>query len=132
MDANTDAPARPDSMPGLLRLLLVIEALGLVGVTILLSMEASRPGVDETATRFAAAGAFILAILAASASRGVRRRRGWGWTLAALIQVLIAVATGIAILVGAWQPALLIGFAAPAFVMLVLSTASVREALGQS
>jgi hypothetical protein len=132
MDPTTDPAARPESMPGFLRFLLILEALGLLGVTIVLSMQASQPGVDETTIRFAAAGAFVLAILAASASRGVRRRRGWGWTLAALIQVLIAVGTAIAILVGEWQPALLIGFVAPAFVMLVLSSASVREALGQA
>jgi hypothetical protein len=132
MDAAPDTVTRSDSMPGFLRLLLLLEALGLLGVTIVLSMVAGQSGADETTIRFAAAGAFVLAILAASASRGVRRRRGWGWTLAAIIQVLIAVGTGVAILVGEWQPALLVGFAAPAFVMLVLSTASVREALGQA
>ena len=40
-------------------------------------------------------------------------------------------AQGIAILVATWHPIYLVGFALAAVVMLVLSTASVRRALGQ-
>lgn len=121
-----------DPMLGLLRLLLLLEAAGLLGVTIALSMVATQPGVDEVPIRFAAGGAIVLAILALFASRGVRRRRPGGWTLAAIIQVLVAVGTGIAVLTSEWQPAFIAGFATPALVMVVLSTASVREALGQA
>lgn len=125
---------------GLLRALLLGEAaIGLV-LAIMLSMLASATRdslggdaglVAEQNLRFAAGFAFLFAILAAVASRGARRRRGWSWTLAALLQLLAAIATGVAILVATWHPAYLVGFALPALVMVVLSTASVRRALGQ-
>ena len=82
--------------------------------------------------RFAAGGALLLGILAAIASRGARRRRSWAWTLAAILQVIIAVATGIAVLTVEWHPIYLVAFGAAAVVMLVLSTTSVRRALGQA
>jgi hypothetical protein len=125
---------------GILRALLLGEAaIGLL-LAILLSMLAAAMrdslGGDaglaaEQNLRFAAGFAFLFAILAAVASRGARRRRGWSWTLAALLQLLAAIATGVAILVAAWHPAFLLGFALPTLVMVVLSTASVRRALGQ-
>lgn len=118
---------------GALRALLLGEAaLGLV-LAIGLSMLAARLGdpVDEQNIRFAAGGAFLLAILAAVASRGARKRRAWSWTLSAVIQLIIAVATGIAILTLDWHPAYLLAFALAAVVMLVLSFGSVRRALGQ-
>jgi hypothetical protein len=125
---------------GVLRALLLGEAaIGLV-LAIMLSMLAvamrdSIGGdaglVAEQNLRFAAGFAFLFAILAAVASRAARRRRGWSWTLAALLQLLAAIATGVAILIAPWHPAYLIGFALPALVMVVLSTASVRRALGQ-
>lgn len=117
-------------MIGVLRGLLLLEAAGLLAVTIYLSMIAAD-SADETSVRFAAGGCFILAILAAWASRGVRRRRNWGWTLAAILQVIIAIGTGAAILVAEWHPLLAIGFALPTLVMLVLSTSEVRRELGQ-
>ena len=126
-----------DSTLGLLRGLLLLEAAGLLVATIFLSLLAGGmedlrgPGSGETAIRFAAGGTFLAAILAAVASRGVRRHKGWGWTLGALMQVVVAIGTGIAILVAEWHPALLAGFAVPTIVMLVLSTGSVRRALGQ-
>ena len=85
----------------------------------------------EETLRFAAGGAFLFAIFAAIASRGARRRRGWAWTLAAILQVVLAIGTGVAIMAAEWQNVFLIGFGAAAIVMLVLSTTSVRRALGQ-
>jgi peptidoglycan/LPS O-acetylase OafA/YrhL len=118
---------------GVLRALLLGEAvLGLV-MAIGLSMLAS--GLDdrsaEQTLRFAAGFSFLFAILAAVASRGARRRRAWAWTLAAFLQLVLAVGTGITILVATWHPGYLVGFALAAVVMLVLSTPSVRRALGQ-
>ena len=136
MHASSTA-ARSDSTLFILRGLLLLEAAGLLAATIFLSLLAGGtedlrgPGSGETAIRFAAGGAFLAAILAAVASRGVRRRKGWGWTLAALLQVIVAIGTGIAILVADWHPLFLIGFALPTLVMLVLSTSAVRRALGQ-
>ena len=119
-------------MVGVLRALLLGEAaLGLL-VAILLSMVAGQTGGDsEDTLRFVAGGAFLFAIGAAIASRGARRRRSSAWTLAALLQLVLAIGTGIAVLVVTWHPAYLAGFALAAVVMLVLSTASVRRALGQ-
>jgi hypothetical protein len=127
-------------MIGLLRALLLAEAVGTLVLTILLSMGAAAqrdllggdPGrVAEESLRFAAAGAFLFSIFAAIASRGARRRRPWAWTLAAILQVIMAVGTGVAVMIAEWHPIFLIGFAFAAVVMLVLSTGSVRRALGQ-
>ncbi|CAN5288887.1 hypothetical protein BH23CHL9_BH23CHL9_06130 [soil metagenome] len=127
-------------MVGMLRALLLAEAVLGLGLAIFLSMLAAGMrdfvGGDaglaaEETIRFAAGGAFVFAIFAAVASRGARRRRGWAWTLAALLQVVAAIGTGVAIMTATWHPALLIGFGAAAAVMLVLSTPSVRSALGQ-
>lgn len=85
----------------------------------------------EESVRFAAGGAFLFAIFAAVASRGVRRRRRWSWTMAAILQVILAIGTGVAVLVAEWHPVYLAGFGAAALVMLVLSTSSVRDGLGQ-
>lgn len=134
--ATTPAPdATRIPMIGVLRVLLWAEAIGGVILAIVLSLAAGTVGNGdadaEVPLRFAAAGAFILAILALSASRGARRRRPWAWTLAAMLQVIIAVATGVAVLVAEWHPAYIVGFAMAAVVMLVLSTTTVRRALGQ-
>lgn len=127
-------------MIGILRTFLLAEAALAVSVAVFLSLLAAAMrdfvGGDagraaEEAIRFAAGAAFLFAIFAAVASRGARRRRSWSWTLAALLQVAAAIGTGVAVLTAAWHPALLVGFAAPAAVMLVLSTSSVRRALGQ-
>ena len=121
---------------GLLRALLLTEAALALVLTILLSllaggMDANRGGDGASATRFAAGGMFIVAIAAAIASRGARRRRGWAWTLAAILQLIVAIATGAAVLLIEWHPAYLVGFALATAIMAVLSTASVRRALGQ-
>lgn len=138
MDAETTA-ARGTSLPmiGILRGLLLLEAAAMLAATIFLSMVASGvesflgPDSGETTIRFAAGGTFIFAILAAWASRGVRRRARWAWTLSAVLQVIMAVGTGVAVLVSEWHPVFIIGFALPTLVMLVLSTAVVRRELGQ-
>jgi len=142
MTAQTAASPAPttharEPMVGVLRGLLLAEAAGGLVLTILLSMAASLVGAEQGADaavplQFAAGGAFLLGILAAIASRGARRRRSWSWTLAAMLQVVIAVATGIAVLNVEWHPIYLVPFAAAALVMLVLSTSSVRRALGQA
>jgi len=143
MAAQTAAPragTTPDArvpMVGVLRALLIGEALAGLVVAIFLSMGASVVGAQggpdaDVPLRFAAGGALMLGIFAAIASRGARRRRGWAWTLAAILQVIIAVATGIAVLTVEWHPIYLVAFGAAAVVMLVLSTTSVRRALGQS
>jgi hypothetical protein len=142
MTAQTAASPAPttqarEPMVGVLRGLLLAEAAGGLVLTILLSMAASLVGAEQGADaavplQFAAGGAFLLGILAAIASRGARRRRSWSWTLAAMLQVVIAVATGIAVLSVEWHPIYLVPFAAAALVMLVLSTSSVRRALGQA
>jgi hypothetical protein len=127
-------------MIGLLRALLLSEAVAGLVLAILLSLLAAAErdflGGDagraaEQTLRFAAGGAFMFAVFAAIASRGARRRRGWAWTLAAILQVVLAIGTGIAIMAVEWQGFFLIGFAAAAIVMLVLSATSVRRALGQ-
>ena len=118
------------------RVLLLVEAVLALGLSIFLSLLASGlrdfSGPDaETTVRWASAAAFLIAVAAAIAARGVRRRRGWAWTTAADIQLLVAVGTGIALLNVEWHPAYLIGFALPALTMLVLCTAAVRRELGQ-
>jgi hypothetical protein len=127
---SSAAPRMP--MIGVLRVLLLTEAVLGLALAIVLSGVAGDLGADaETNVRFAAGAAFLFAIFAAIASRGARRRRGWSWTMAAILQVLLAVGTGIAVMVAEWHPAYLAGFGLAVAVMLVLSAASVRRALGQ-
>jgi len=127
-------------MVGVLRALLLGEAGGALALAIFLSLLAGGQAAfvggesarsTEEGLRFAAGGTVLFAILAAAASRGARKRKGWAWTLSAMLQVIAAVATGIAVLATEWHPLFLVGFAAAALVMLVLSTTSVRRALGQ-
>lgn len=136
---NTAPAAAKPRLPmiGLLRGLLLIQAAAGLGLAVFLSLVADavagQSGIaGETAVRFAAGGTFLFALFAAIASRGARRRRGWAWTMAAILQVLLALGTGIAIMVADWHPAYLAGFALASAVMLVLSVASVRRALGQA
>ena len=147
MNAQTAAAApqplaTPDSTPmiGVLRALLLGEAalglaaavlLSLVAVALRDSLGGDVGRSTEESVRFAAGGAFLFAIGAAIASRGARRRRSWGWTLAAVLQLVLAIGTGIAIMVADWHPAYLIGFGLAAVVMIVLSIDAVRRALGQ-
>ena len=143
MTAQTAAPTAgpaPNArvpMVGVLRALLIAEAIAGLVVAIFLSMGAAQVGAHagpdaEVPLRFAAGGALLLGIFAAIASRGARRRRAWSWTMAAMLQVIIAVAAGIAVLAVEWHPVYLVAFGATVAVMLVLSTASVRRALGQA
>lgn len=125
---------------GVLRALLLGEAMLGLAVAVFLSLVAAALGdflggdsgrATEERLRFAASGAFLFAIAAAIASRGARRRRTWAWTLSALLQLVLAIGTGVGMMVASWHPLYLIGFGLAAVVMLVLSTASVRRALGQ-
>lgn len=127
-------------MIGVLRGLLLGEAALGIGVAIFLSALAAglrtfiggeEGRAAEEGVRFAAGGAILFAIGAAIASRGARRRRTWAWTLAAILQLVLAIGTGVAIMVAEWHPAYLVGFGLAAIVMVVLSTGSVRRALGQ-
>lgn len=126
---------------GVLRAMLLVEATATLAVAIVLSSLAGGMerllGVETadgaaTAIRFGAGAAFVVAILAAVAARGARRRKAWSWTLAACLQLVIAVGTGVPVLVAEWQPAYLAGFGLAAVLMLVLSAPSVRRALGQA
>lgn len=138
---NTAAsPALPTTMRsplvGVLRTFLIVEAVLALALTVFLSMlaggmDGAGGGEAATTARFAAGGAFVFAILAAIASRGARRRRGWSWTLSALLQLVLAIGTGVAVLTADWHPSYLIGFALATAVMTVLSTTTVRRALGQ-
>jgi hypothetical protein len=125
---------------GLLRALMLAEAVTALVLAVFLSLlaggtadflGASVAAESETSLRFAAGAAFLFAIFAAVASRGARRRRAWAWTMAAILQVLLAIGTGVAVMTAEWHPAYLIGFAMAAVVMVVLSTGPVRRALGQ-
>jgi hypothetical protein len=134
--AVRSVPASPaaTSVPlvGALRVLLLGEAALGLAVTILLSMlAADAERSTEESIRFAAGGTFIFAIAAAVAARGARRRRAWAWTWSAVLQLVLAIGTGLAVIVATWHPVYLAGFALAAAVMLVLSSASVRRALGQ-
>jgi hypothetical protein len=125
---------------GILRGLLLSEAILALGLAIFLSLlagglrefgdEAGRAA--ETTVRFAAGGAFLFAVFAAIAARGARRRRSWAWTMAAVLQLLLAIGTGIAVMTADWHAVYLLGFALAAVTMLVLSAASVRRTLGQA
>ena len=121
---------------GVLRTLLLAEAVLALALTVFLSllaggMDSALAEADATTARFAAGGAFVFAILAAIGSRGARRRRGWSWTLAAILQLVLAIGTGVAVLTAEWHPGFLVGFALATAVMIVLSTTTVRRALGQ-
>lgn len=125
---------------GVLRALLLTEAALALALTIFLSLLATglrdSLGGDagraaEESVRFVSGGAFLFVIGAALASRAARRRLSWAWTLAALLQLVLAIGTGVAVMVADWHPVYLLGFVLAAAAMLVLSTASVRRALGQ-
>lgn len=129
IDTSRSVPA-----VGVLRALLLSEAVMALALTVFFSMLAVALRNffgSEEAMRFTASGAFIFAIAAAIASRGARLRRSWAWTLAALLQLALAIGTGLALVLATWHPVYLVGFGLAAAVMLVLSTASVRSALGQ-
>jgi hypothetical protein len=139
--AVTPTPATRVPMIGVLRAVLLGEAALALVLTIFLSMAAGAArdsiGGDagrstEVSLQFAAGAAFLFAIFAAIASRGARRRRGWSWTMAAILQVLLAIGTGIAVMTAEWHPVYLVGFGLAAAVMLILSSASVRNALGKA
>jgi hypothetical protein len=134
-------PATRVPLMGVLRGLLMSQALLAVGLTVFLSLLAAGfrdfLGGDagqsaETSVRFAAGAAVLFAIFAAVAARGARRRRRWSWTMAALLQLVLAIGAGVAVMVADWHPLYLLAFALAAVTMLTLSAASVRRALGQA
>ncbi len=133
--AATALPIMRSPLLGILRVFLIVEAVLALALTVFLSMLAGgmdgAAGDAATTTRFVAGGAFVFAILAAIGSRGARRRRGWSWTLSAILQLVLSIGTGVAILTAEWHPFYLVGFALATAVMVVLSTATVRRALGQ-
>ena len=142
MNVRTPAVGTPTShgaegsaAVGALCFLLLLEAAFALIVTIVLSLVAGEQGgAAETSTRFAAGGTILLAIAAYVAYRGARRRRSWSWTLSALLQLILAVGAGIAMVTAGEEgatPAYLIAFALAAATMLLLSTSGVRRALGQ-
>jgi hypothetical protein len=139
MTAASTTPRVP--LLAVLRGLLLGEALLGLGLAIFLSLLAAGLrdflGGDlgrsaEVTVRFAAAAAFLFAVFAAVASRGARRRRAWAWTMAAILQVVLAIGTGVAVMTAEWHPVYLVGFGLAVVVMLVLSSGSVRRALGQA
>lgn len=131
--APSAVPVARTPMLTVLRFLLLAEAVAGLVLAIYLSLLAgAADSTAETSLRFAAAGAFLFAIFAAVAARGVRRRRGWAWTLSAILQVVLSIGTGLAVMAADWHPAYLAGFAVSAVLMTVLSASSVRTALGQA
>lgn len=133
-------PLSRSAMVGTLRALLLLEAALMLGLAIVLSLLAaglrdflggdSGRAAEET-VRLLAGFSFVVAILAAAASRGARRRRPWSWTLSAILQLIVAVGTAIAVLVAEWHAAYLVAFGIAGLVMAMLSTTPVRRALGQ-
>lgn len=117
--------------------MLLEVVLGVAVAIVLSSVAAGVRDLDpadigaDVGVRFAAAASFLLGIFAAIAARGARRRRPWSWTLAALLQLALAMGTGAVVLLADWHPAYLAAFLLAAVVMAVLSSASVRRALGQ-
>jgi hypothetical protein len=132
--ASTTPSSTRVAMIGVLRALLLSQAILGLGLAIFLSLvaESDAGRANETTIRFAAGGAFLFAIFAAVASRGARRRRSWAWTMAAVLQLVLAIGAGVAVMTVEWHPVYLVAFGLAAVVMLVLSTATVRRALGQA
>ncbi|MGZ8474982.1 MAG: hypothetical protein ACXWWQ_01980 [Candidatus Limnocylindria bacterium] len=134
--ASSGPRAQGSATVGLLCFLLLLEAAFALVMTIFLSLWAGEQGGGaETSTRFAAGGTFIFAIASYVAYRGARRHRSWAWTLSAVLQLVLAIGAGIAMVTAGEDgvtPAYLIAFALAAATMLLLSTSGVRRALGQS
>ena len=133
--------ARSGTVTALWVLLLAEAVLGVV-VAILLSNAAGDQyaavgagTAAEESTRFAAGGAILFAIAAFTAAMGARRRRSWSWTLGAVLQLILAIAAGIALFAAGTEGAsavYLVAFALAAATMILLSTSQVRQALGQA
>jgi hypothetical protein len=130
------APTARVPMVGVLRGLLISQAILTFALAIFFSALAAglRNFIGpeaEVPVRFAAGGAFLFAVFAAIAARGARRRRRWSWTMAAVLQLILAIGTAVAVMVAEWHPVYLLGFTLAAVTMLVLSTTAVRRTLGQ-
>lgn len=121
-----------------LRWALLLEAAAGVASAVILSLAAAgirdlNPddiGADA-GVRFAAGGAFLLALALAIVARGVRRRRSWSWPAAAMVQIVVAIGTAAAVLIADWHPGYLVGFGMAAGLLVLLSMPAVRRALGQ-
>jgi hypothetical protein len=135
VSASTGTRVQGSGAVTTLCVLLLAEAAFALVVTIFLSLVAGeQSGSAETSTRFAAGGAILFAIAAYVAFRGAWRRRSWSWTLAAVLQLVLAIAAGIAMVTaeeGAAPVVYLIAFALAAGTMTLLSTSAVRRTLGQ-
>lgn len=125
----------------ILRTVLMLEALLTLAAAIVLSMLAaalsdflggSSGRAAEETVRFVAAFAFLVAVAGAITARGVRRARPWAWTAAAILQLIVAGASAVALLIGPWHPAYIAGFVLPVLGLLAVSAPSVRRTLGQS
>lgn len=144
--APIPAPSRAEGAAGVSALcaLLLFEAVCGVAAAIYLSLLAggyreSLSGASglaaEEGARFAAGGAILFAIAAYIAFRGARRRRAWSWTLSAILQLILAIAGGIAMFSAGENgvtAAYLATFVLAAIGMLILSSGGVRRALGQA
>lgn len=139
---RADPAARSGTVTALWVLLLAEAVLG-VAVAIMLSNLAGEQyaalgnsgSAAEESTRFAAGGAILFAIAAFTAAMGARRRRAWSWTLGAVLQLVLAIAAGIALFAAGAEGTsvvYLVAFALAAGTMILLSTSHVRRALGQA
>ncbi|MGI8657594.1 MAG: hypothetical protein ACR2K4_02330 [Candidatus Limnocylindria bacterium] len=124
----------------ILRTVLIAEALLTLAAAVVLSMLAaalseflggSSGRAAEETVRFVAAFAFLVAVAGAVTARGARRARPWAWTAAAVLQLIVAGATAVAVLVAPWHSVYVAGFVLPAIGMLAVSAPSVRRTLGQ-
>ncbi len=136
--ALTAAPVRRLPTLGILRAALLTESVLMLVLTIFLSLlaaalrdslggEAGRSA--EVTLRFAAAAVFVVAILAAVASRGARLRRRWTVPVVTFVQLAMLFGTLVAMTTAAWHPLMLLGVALPAAVMLLVSTGSASREL---
>lgn len=119
----------------LLAVLLGLEAVLALAVAIGLSMVAGA--ADEagdgaaTGLRFAAGGAVIAAIVAYRAARNAWRARRRAYAQAGILQLVVVAGLALGMVVAGWHPALLGVIALATGVFILLSTQSVRNALGQ-
>lgn len=143
MQTATAVPAAQTArvpLMGVLRGLLLSQAILALALAVFFSLLAAGLrdflGGDagrsaEITVRFAAGAAFLFGVFAAIAARGARRRRRWAWTMTAVLQLILAIGTGVAVITADWHAVYLVGFGLAAVTMLVLSAASVRRALHQ-
>lgn len=132
--ASTASPPVDRSRAGtfLLAALLGLEgglafALG-VGLSMVAGALDRRTAVG---VEFIAAAAVIFAIVSYFAARGSLRRRPWSYTLAAMLQLVMALSLGLAAFANGWQAPYVGAFGLAGAIMVTLSAQSVRTALDQ-